>query len=446
MYRSVIVCAALIALQPWASARAEPQPPLNLADCLKRPELKDEKAARAAAGVREGVAGSARLRCRIEGRGVPHDCTIVEEQPNGSGFGAAAQALASHFECKAQGQAPIKRLIDLPFAFDPVLPDSDLKAVRRPDLERVQAMYPAHALEKGIDGSAVVRCNVTNQGMYTGCQVVAESPENLGFGGAALLVMPGFQFRPPTKDGHFVAVSDLTRVHFETWGTGSVAQGSVKFVTPILYWDEAPTHAQMASVLPPGLDVATSVARVVFRCDYDKLGALQKCELIDVAPSGKSLDKAGRKLIPLFKVALGALPKNPANQIQVNLTIDFAKALGPGAMTPIEKAEWIRTPGGDLPFPGKAADAGLETGRAALDCVADARGMMTQCTVVSEDPVGMDFGVEALRVTAVMGVNPWTQDGAPTEGRHYKFAIRINHQEPAADPAKASAGAVPAKP
>ncbi len=85
-------------------------------------------------------------------------------------------------------------------------------------------------------------------------------------------------------------------------------------------------------------------------------------------------------------------------------------------------------------FPAKATAAGVATGNAALDCIADAKGMMTACQVVQEQPEGMGFGQAAALVAPAMEVNPWTDEGRPAEGAHVKFALRLNNSDPAPPP------------
>lgn len=123
------------------------------------------------------------------------------------------------------------------------------------------------------------------------------------------------------------------------------------------------------------------------------------------------------------------------------MAVHFAPPTAGGFPGLLKNPDWVHSVAADevqQVFPPKAADAGLKTGRAVLDCVADAHGMMTACQVVSEDPAGMDFGPAALRVASVMGVNPWTDDGLPAEGAHVKFAVRLNDKEPAPTAANAA--------
>jgi protein TonB len=61
--------------------------------------------------------------------------------------------------------------------------------------------YPERASRLGIEGSAMIRCMVTVEGLLTDCTVVAEQPTDAGFGEAALNMSHLFKMKPATRDG-----------------------------------------------------------------------------------------------------------------------------------------------------------------------------------------------------------------------------------------------------
>lgn len=73
--------------------------------------------------------------------------------------------------------------------------------VRRPTGDDIGRVYPNEALKRGLAGRVAISCQVTAEGELTGCQVVEESPVDLGFGEAALKLAPLFRMRPMTVDG-----------------------------------------------------------------------------------------------------------------------------------------------------------------------------------------------------------------------------------------------------
>src|SRR5262245_25065842 len=69
---------------------------------------------------------------------------------------------------------------------------------RRPSPRRMAALYPRHALERGREGEASLRCIVQADGALD-CEHVSESAR--GFGAAAIRVARGFRHAPRLADG-----------------------------------------------------------------------------------------------------------------------------------------------------------------------------------------------------------------------------------------------------
>jgi len=207
------------------------------------------------------------------------------------------------------------------------------------------------------------------------------------------------------------------------------AQAKGPVVLSQVAWAKTPSRADVVEAFATAS--ARPADRVALVCRINVYGDLANCA---ADPGGTNADSAVRAALRLarqFRVDLDPLGAADIYQLRVRLVVQAPDPAGPRA---IASPEWMRTPSADKIqeiFPPKAADAGLGTGRAVLDCVADAGGMMTACQVLSEDPASMDFGPAAVRVASIMGVNPWTEDGEPAEGAHVKFAVRLNRQEPA---------------
>jgi protein TonB len=64
-------------------------------------------------------------------------------------------------------------------------------------------------------------------------------------------------------------------------------------------------------------------------------------------------------------------------------------------------------------------------GRAEITCQVTARGTLTGCSVVSEDPSGQEFGTQALKMTKLFKMRPKTKDGAPVDGATVNIPIRF---------------------
>jgi TonB family protein len=322
--------------------------------------------------------------------------------------------------------------------------------VRVPSAEELMGVFPAGALNSGQSGIAVLSCSVTREGVLTSCAVLTEKPSNAGFGSAALLLANRFLMKPKMVDGKPVDGGSVRiPIRFKTSGLRS---GSHQLIPPTAgisilsaaAWDTAPSSAEVAAAYPARAKSETG--RVTLACQFVPDGTLKDCLAVTEQPSGQGFATAAKSLAPRFRAIPEMLQDLDLKKTQIQLPIQFSAPDQAQSPRTISQPEWLRTAASDQTqqvFPPKAADAGLKTGRAVLDCAADAHGMMTNCQVVSEDPAGMDFGPAALRVAAVMGVNPWTDEGEPAEGAHVKFAIRLNDKEPA--PVAANAAAQPPK-
>jgi TonB family protein len=73
-------------------------------------------------------------------------------------------------------------------------------------------------------------------------------------------------------------------------------------------------------------------------------------------------------------------------------------------------------------YPVKARQAGQE-GRAVIRCLVRATGLLTDCVVASEEPVGFEFGAAALQLAPLFKVRPATAGGHPVDGASAQVPI-----------------------
>lgn len=78
-----------------------------------------------------------------------------------------------------------------------------------PNADQMRRAYPASALRREVEGSAVLRCTVTVQGSLTACAVASETPVGHGFGAGAMRLTQHFRMSPRTVDGQAVGGAEV---------------------------------------------------------------------------------------------------------------------------------------------------------------------------------------------------------------------------------------------
>jgi TonB family protein len=199
-----IVLAATVAA-PNGIVTMPESPPIHW---LKRPTGRDFADVYPEFAQRRRMGGRVDLHCLVAPDGSMTDCQIADEAPAGMGFGAAALKLAQGFRRSppdpSDASKPITQNIPIRFSMaGHPLPqaNSDPAWIKQPTAEQVIAVWPAPAREKGVAGRAEIICVVTVEGKLEQCGVASETPSDMGFGAAALRLVPGCLFRAATLDG-----------------------------------------------------------------------------------------------------------------------------------------------------------------------------------------------------------------------------------------------------
>lgn len=82
--------------------------------------------------------------------------------------------------------------------------------IRQPTAAQMNRAYPERAAEDGIGGRAVLSCVVARGGNVGDCVIVSETPQDQGFGRAAMSLSRYFRLSPRTVDGQAVEGARVT--------------------------------------------------------------------------------------------------------------------------------------------------------------------------------------------------------------------------------------------
>ncbi len=162
---------------------------------------------------RAPVEGRVVLQCPFSSTRTLRYCDIIQEEPHGKGFGAAARELSHSFRALALpgGKPAAGDLTRFAVQFD--LPAANPDAAGAmvitkpewktlPELTDFDAVFPKAAKAAKVrEGRGVLDCEVAVGGALVGCRLAGETPEGLGFGEAALKLSAHFALNPWTSDG-----------------------------------------------------------------------------------------------------------------------------------------------------------------------------------------------------------------------------------------------------
>jgi len=84
-----------------------------------------------------------------------------------------------------------------------------------------------------------------------------------------------------------------------------------------------------------------------------------------------------------------------------------------------DRSDWAKA------YPTAAAQAGL-SGAVKMRCTATSAGLLQNCSVIAETPVGNGFGAAALSLAAGMELKPTAADGAPVAGRNLIVPVKFD--------------------
>jgi TonB family protein len=375
----------------------------------------------------EGVSGKVLLECAAGAKGELTNCTVLKEDPAGQGFGEAALKLSVHGQVKTtdrKGVSIVGRPFKLTMRF--VAPgDANPKWMTRPTGDMLASVYPRAALQKGVDGRAVINCGVTVEGFLSTCQIVSEEPEGLGFGAAALQLAPQFRLTPKIDNGKPVASRVDIPVNWSGLQDLRLTMGKRMRAIVDPPWTEVPTAQEVRAAWPEKQTVKAGSATI--RCRLTAGGKLKDCETLTETPKRAGFGWAAENLAKRFTMRMTPQLAAEIADFAVDIPFRFRNPAEPDTRG-VTRPKWIESLSPEsvaLVFPAAARAANLSEGKGTINCLVTLGGKLADCRPVSEEPAGLGFADAAVLAAGYMVMNPWSVDGDPLDGLRVTLPIRL---------------------
>ena len=308
--------------------------------------------------------------------------------------------------------------------------------VRKPDGDDIVASYPPYAMQKGRNGRAVMKCRVTFDGKLTDCSILAEFPQNMGFGKAALTLSNRFQMSPSAADGQSVDGAEITIPI--GWSLNRPSNTTRTFTVGGVPWTSTPTQSELIAALPPAAAGKVDRGLVQLSCDIREFGGLAGCKASSAEPPGLGFEAAALSLSKKFGISLQWRIQFDG-PVHITIPIQFATADSDIWKTHnLGKIDWLQAPDlqtAQAAFPAAAATAGIASGSAVVNCAVADSGALVGCAPESEDPAGMGFGPAVAEVAGHFVMVPWAATGIPAGGAHIRLPMTLTRGDPAPSPA-----------
>lgn len=285
--------------------------------------------------------------------------------------------------------------------------------IERPDADAVFAAWPAELRSLGLEGTASVRCIITEAGVTRDCEIESESRPGIGFGEAALFLAEQVRAEPATdRDGRPTPISQPFGFAFRCGDRCEPLDDDdlPRRLALRIPWSAAPDVSSVNDAYPERARELGRAGRVILGCSLTGDGELNRCSVEQESPTGYGFGNAAMSLVPQFR----ATPETGEAARGATVLLPIMFELEDGVLL-TGAPDLVRSPTRDefyAAFPA-SAPAELDAGLAVVRCTILETGF-PECVVVGERPTGNGFGRAAIQMTERLRFNLWSGEGLPT--------------------------------
>ncbi|HWE46163.1 MAG TPA: energy transducer TonB [Caulobacteraceae bacterium] len=187
-------------------------------------------------------------------------------------------------------------------------------------------------------------------------------------------------------------------------------------------WMAEPSFADLAKTYPQAALEKGASGRTEFSCELDDDGRLSHCNLAKETPGGLGFGEASLTLADKFRMKPEAVKAYQARGRRVSVPIHWAMISSP---------DWLQKPSSrqlEADYPRRALINGV-SGKALVRCRVQVDGLLDDCSILSESPLGLGFGEATLRAAHHFRMRPEKLDGQPVEGAVVLIPLSWNIQD-----------------
>lgn len=319
------------------------------------------------------------------------------------------------------------------FAFGMVIASApalaEQKGDRGPDWKRAPSeqdflsVFPRAAMEAGKGGKVQLSCKVTVTGVLSGCKVASETPPGLGFGQAALAVVPQMLMSPAIKDGRPVEVDDVTiPVIFPKPGasTGSrisgISQSNMETFAVLnkVPWTATPSVSDVWAAYPAKARAEKLSGRITLECTIRTSGEIGSCQSRNRDADSEVFVPAAKALATKFRAPLKFDDGASTAGVRVLLPFEF-QADQAQAPTFASRLPWLAIPSGEQ-FESELGPvltaAGAKEVRIRAECLVGPDAHLKDCSVLSSTPELAQLQGPINRLAPSFILPRWSETGS----------------------------------